>query len=123
MAKTIVSRHGTQVTFKTYVLGFGLSLACTLLAYSAVQYNLHVAKDTLMALVGALALAQFVIQARLFLHVGAETKPRVKLLAFYFMMLIVLIVVFGSIWIMQNLNYHMDMPGDVNSYMHDQDSL
>ena len=43
---------------------------------------------------------------RLFLHLGQEDKPRYQLTAFNFMVLVVLILVFGSIWIMQNLDYH-----------------
>jgi heme/copper-type cytochrome/quinol oxidase subunit 4 len=45
---------------------------------------------------------------RLFLHLGQEAKPRYQLIAFNFMVLVVLVVVFGSIWIMQNLDYHHD---------------
>ena len=54
-------------------------------------------------------LAQFFTQLLFFLHLGRETKPRWKLLVFLFMTMIVAILVFGSLWIMYNLNYHMTL--------------
>ena len=60
----------------------------------------------LLYAIGFFAVVQFFIQMRLFLHLGQEDKPRYQLTAFNFMVLVVLILVFGSIWIMQNLDYH-----------------
>ena len=54
-----------------------------------------------------------------FLHLGKETKPRWKLYVFGFMVSVVLIIVFGSIWIMNNLNYRMT-PAQINQYMNSQ---
>jgi cytochrome o ubiquinol oxidase operon protein cyoD len=100
---------------KAYIYGFAGSLACTMLAYVLVVT--HVAADArnpvtilLTAVIASLALAQFAIQLRYFLHLGDEARPRWKLLSFGFMTLIVVILVLGSVWIMANLNYHTKMP-------------
>lgn len=61
-------------------------------------------------MLGILAFGQFVVQLVYFLHLGTEQKPRWKLLVFWFMIVVVLIVVVGSLWIMYNLNYNMIMP-------------
>jgi len=50
-----------------------------------------------------LALVQLVVQLVLFLHVGQEEKPRFNLLALSFGLITVVILVGGTLWIMQNL--------------------
>lgn len=124
----VVSKHAELVTLKGYVTGFVASLICTITAFTVIELhvrnqNASLSAGVLMVGVAVFVLVQFMAQARYFLHIGAETKPRIKLLAFYFMMLVVVIVVFGSIWIMQNLDYHMHMPTDVRAYMDAKDSL
>lgn len=90
---------------KSYLIGFGLSLGLTLLAYVAVT-NDWFARRGLLAFISCLALAQFFVQMVFFLHLGKESRPRWKLAVFGFMTLIVMIVVVGSLWIMANLDYH-----------------
>lgn len=97
-----------------YVIGFVLSLIITLIAYwmvyahsSGAQFSFPQA--VLIPMLGILAFSQFVVQLVYFLHLGTEQKPRWKLLVFWFMISIVLIVVVGSLWIMNNLNYNMMM--------------
>lgn len=104
-----------------YLLGFGLSLACTLLAYAAVTRHLFSYRGVVAAVV-ALALAQFVAQLVCFLHLGREAKPRWKLGVFLFMIMVVVIIVGGSLWIMRNLNYRMT-PMQQSQYLRNQDGL
>lgn len=95
-----------EPTLKNYVIGFIGSLILTLGAYVLVTQQL-LAGWQLAAAVGAFAVTQFVVQMVCFLHLGAERRPRWKFVAFWFMVLVVVILVAGSIWIMTNLNYHM----------------
>lgn len=53
------------------------------------------------------AISQLLVQLIFFLHLGRESKPRWNILVFLFAALVVLIVVVGSLWIMNNLDYHM----------------
>jgi heme/copper-type cytochrome/quinol oxidase subunit 4 len=46
------------------------------------------------------------VQLFFFLHIGRESKPRLNAAAFLFATLVVTILVAGSLWIMDNLNYH-----------------
>jgi cytochrome o ubiquinol oxidase operon protein cyoD len=56
------------------------------------------------------------VQLVFFLHLGGEGKPRWRLTAFLFMLLVLVILVFGSLWIMYNLDYHMTMsPEELDS--------
>lgn len=108
-----------QVT--TYLNSFMLSVLFTLSAYAlVVQHTLS--NHVLIGVIVVLALVQFVVQMVGFLHIGAEAKPRWKLIVFWGMLLVVCILVFGSLWIMNNLNYNMT-PAQMNAYMQSQDGL
>jgi cytochrome o ubiquinol oxidase operon protein cyoD len=113
-------------TIWTYVLGFGLSLALTLTAYFAVKHHINTRhifpRDNVMiAILAALAVAQLFAQLVFFLHLNRESKPRWNLLVFLFMLMVLVIVVAGSLWIMNNLNYHMSSQQD-SQYLKDQES-
>jgi cytochrome o ubiquinol oxidase operon protein cyoD len=90
---------------RSYVVGFVLSLALTLAAYILVVDNKFSARS-LMLMVAGLAVTQFIVQLVFFLHLGRESKPRFNLLMLIFALGVVLILVFGSLWIMINLDYH-----------------
>lgn len=89
---------------KSYSLGLLLCLLLTLAAYSLVVKHLLTGPTLIFAVIG-LALLQAIVQLLLFLHVGDEPKPYWNLMVFLFMLLVVVILVFGSLWIMYNLDY------------------
>jgi len=94
-----------EKTFTQYCLGFGLSIITTLLAYSLVSNHLLAGWGLAYTIVG-LALLQVVIQLIFFLHLNHESEPRWNLMMLDFTLLIVVIVVVGTLWVMQHLNYH-----------------
>ena len=100
---TLQSTHGN---FKSYVFGFLLSIGLTLTAYFIVSAHIFHGW-VLNVTIALLSLIQVFCQLVFFLHLGAEPKPRWNLLAFMFMLLVVAILVFGSLWIMYNLNTRM----------------
>jgi len=106
-------------TLINYVIGFILSLLLTGTAYLAVTNQLF-ASGTLIAVIIGLAIAQVLVQLFFFLHLGHETKPRWKLVTLLFMLVVLFILVFGSLWIMQNLDYNMMPKHDVEEYMIEQ---
>lgn len=95
-----------QGTYVTYVAGFVLSIVLTVLAYTLVSERILTNK-LLIGSVVALAVAQFLVQIVFFLHLGRESKPRWNLTVFGFMLLVLFILVLGTLWIMDNLDYHM----------------
>lgn len=97
-----------SLSTRPYVIGFITSLALTLGSYTVVTQN-ALNRRTILVIIFAFAFIQFVIQLVYFLHLGAESKPRWKQLVFWMMILVVFILVAGSIWIMNNLNYHMSL--------------
>jgi cytochrome o ubiquinol oxidase subunit IV len=106
-----------QMTIARYSIGFVLSLLLTLAAYQVVVNGST--SPWLLAVLGALAITQMVVQLIFFLHLGDEVGPRYKMASFIFMAGILLIVVVGSIWIMQNLDYNMShmTPSEKSNYM------
>lgn len=93
-------------TFKSYILGFLLSVLLVVLSYVFVANDL-LPKNALISITVILALLQMIVQFIFFLHLGKETKPRWNVMAFLFMLLVVAIVVIGSLWIMHHLDYNM----------------
>lgn len=98
-------------TLKTYVTGYVLSLGLTLVAYlfAVKQFT---SGWTLIYSLATLAIAQLFVQLIFFLHLGSESKPRWNLTALLFAIMVVVIVVFGSLWIMKNLSYNHSVPAD-----------
>jgi len=112
-------------SFKTYVMGFGLSLALTLLAYGVAQHHLNTGhvfpSDRVMPLILlTLAVVQLFVQLIFFLHLASESKPRWRGAVAVFALVMLLVVVAGSVWIMDNLNYRMT-PTQINNYLKSQD--
>ena len=101
-----------QGNILTYSTGFVLSVLLTVSAYLTVARHLFAGWQLTSALV-TLAILQLMVQLVFFLHLGRETKPRWKLLVFWGMLGVLCILVFGSLWIMNNLNYHMMTPQQI----------
>lgn len=98
----------SQPSFKAYIVGFILSLILTLIPYFIVIYH-WVNANFLLPTILIFAMLQLVVQLLFFLHLGRETKPRWKLVIFISFISIIIIIVGGSLWIMQHLNYSMSM--------------
>lgn len=118
----VLTKKASRGLYLTYLTGFILSAALTLLAYVlAVNKMLGDAMWLVVALVG-LALAQFLVQLFFFLHLGQEIKPRWKRLTLFLMIIFAFIVIAGSMWVMWSLNQRM-MPmsrKQINQYMNEQ---
>lgn len=114
------SKHPGSVA--SYSIGFALSLLLTLLPYFVVTDKILSGWSLTLYLI-AFALAQLYVQLFFFLHLGRETRPRWNLLAFIFMGLIVVILVFGSLWIMRNLNYYDMSPQEVETYIQQEEGI
>ena len=119
----IVSKHDAskEGTLASYSYGFIFSVFLTTWAYMLVVYR-HFTRPQIIAGIIAFAFVQFIIQMVLFLHLGSETKPRLRLWGFLFMLMVVVILAFGSIWIMNDLSYRMT-PLQMEKYLKAQDGL
>jgi cytochrome o ubiquinol oxidase operon protein cyoD len=111
----------------SYAIGFISSVILTVTAYALVTNDTVVKAWTapLMAIVIALlASVQLIVQLLFFMHISEEQRPRWKLMTFIFSFVILGIIVFGSLWIMFDLNDRMMMsPTDMIKYMNKQTGL
>ena len=107
-------------SFKPYIIGFILSLILTFLSYILVTGKM-LENSLLIGVLIFLAGVQVVIQLFYFLHIGQESKPRWNLLIFLSTLFIILLIVVGSLWIMDNLNHRMMESEMVEEYiMHEE---
>lgn len=95
--------HGSVTS---YVIGFILSLIFTAIPYYLVV-NKSVPSGTLLIAIMVFAVLQMLVQIIFFLHLGRGPKAMYNLVFFGFTIITILVVVIGSIWIMNHLNYNM----------------
>ena len=108
-----------HVTVTPYVIGFVLSLVFTLIPYYLVV-NKTFNSNTLLATIIGFVVMQLVIQVVFFLHIGREKKPRFNLLFLISTIGIILVVVGGSIWIMNHLHHNMSATEVTNKVANDE---
>jgi cytochrome o ubiquinol oxidase operon protein cyoD len=95
---------------------------CAFVIVEAYQLQLHewLTRPITIFLVFSLAFLQLIAQLFFFLHLGHERKPRWYGFVFIFSTAVVAIVIGGSLWIMNNLNYNMMSPLETDLYMLDR---
>lgn len=103
-------RHGWNVSTKPLYLGLISALVLMAAAYRIVVHY-HLTDTALTWTVLSLAGLSALLQTFFFLHVGMGDKPRWHLITFVFTAFIILIVVVGTVWIMDNLDYNTMLPG------------
>lgn len=122
MKKPTIEHRHTPAQYTSYVIGFFLSVLTTLIAYLAVVNHVW-PQEVLVYVVLGIAVVQLVVQVVFFLHIGRGSHW--KSTTFFFTILVVAVVVVGSIWIMNNLNYNMmDMsPNEMQQYMTEHEGI
>jgi len=113
-------RQENTRALRSYVVGFLLSIVLTVIAYLLVVNHTLDGFGLVMTIM-VLATAQLLVQLIFFLHLGLDAERRWNLAAFLFMGMILLIVVAGSLWIMNNMNSNMMMTQEqMDQYMEQQ---
>lgn len=95
--------HGS---FKSYVIGFILSIIFTIIPFILVQ-NEMLSKLGLVVAILSFASLQLFIQLFFFMHLNTESKPRLYSQAFWFAVFTLVVFVGGSAWVMFELAYYM----------------
>ena len=89
-----------------YLLGVALATVLTIASFWAAQPHLIYAPGIPIAL-GVLAVAQMGVHLVFFLHISSGPDNTNNILALAFGVMIVILVVGGSLWIMDHLNHNM----------------
>ena len=98
--------HGWNVSLKPQFIGFVLSFLLIIGAYRIVTSH-HLSNGLLSLTIVSAAIAQALIQLVFFLHLGLESKPRWNIITFLFTLLVIVLIIGGSLWIMNNINYNL----------------
>lgn len=118
-----MSRAGPNT--KSYVVGFALSVILTLLAFAFVVFGGETYWLIVLAIL-SLAVVQLFVQLYFFLHLNDEGRPRIKLQTFISAAVVVIVVVFGSLWIMDNTSKyhgHNALKEDIGEYIQDEEAI
>jgi cytochrome o ubiquinol oxidase subunit IV len=100
----------------TYAIGFVLAVLLTIASFATVKTPLIWAPG-IAVMLGVLAVAQMGVHLVFFLHMTSDPDNTNNALALAFGVLIVMLVVFGSLWIMGYL-YDRVMPaGEMQQHM------
>lgn len=105
----------------SYIVGFFLSIMLTGGAYLLVIGE-PVQGVVLTAGILFFAFIQLGVQLYFFLHLGREPKFHWNLFFFCITFILILTIVIGGIWIMNNLNYRMT-PQQINNYLKTQNGF
>ncbi len=93
----------------SYIAGFGLAILLTAASFTVAATHIVWAPAIPAALI-TLAIAQMGVHLVFFIHITTAPDNTNNILALAFGVLIVVLVIGGSVWIMQHLNANM-MPG------------
>ncbi|MGB3813598.1 MAG: cytochrome o ubiquinol oxidase subunit IV [Shinella sp.] len=96
--------HGT---FKSYMIGFILSVILTAVPFWLVMGGVLDSKLLTAVLVMGIGVVQIVVHMVYFLHMNPRSEGGWTLMALIFTLVIVGIALAGSLWVMHHLNVNM----------------
>jgi cytochrome o ubiquinol oxidase subunit IV len=97
--------HGSG---KSYATGFVLSLMLTAIPFAMVMSG-ALPRSTVLPSILAIGVLQIVVHLVCFLHMNTKSEGGWNALAFAFTVVITVILVAGSVWIMQHLDHNLAM--------------
>lgn len=106
-------------TNKSYVVGYVLSAVWTLVAFLVVTSG-RLSGIAAILTIAFLAVIQLITQLVFFMHLGRGRDGRLNIAVFVSMLAILILVLGGSLWIMQNLNDRTMSPRQTDKYMREQ---
>ncbi|MGI9572958.1 cytochrome o ubiquinol oxidase subunit IV [Alloalcanivorax xenomutans] len=105
--------HGDELPhadFKSYMIGFILSVILTAIPFWIVMGGVFETSSTTALVILGFAAVQIVVHMIYFLHMNFQSEGGWNMLALIFTAVMVFITLAGSLWVMYHLNVNM-MPG------------
>ncbi|BCG49600.1 cytochrome o ubiquinol oxidase subunit IV [Candidatus Profftella armatura (Diaphorina cf. continua)] len=96
-------------TIKDYIIGFFLSLILTVIPFiiSFNKNNNFLNVNIIKFIILSCAILQIIIHMIYFLHMNIKSENGWIILSFIFTLILIVIMFFGSIWVMYHLNHNM----------------
>lgn len=104
--------HGWNASYKPQFIGLVVSVLLIAASHLIISKE-HLSGSALTLTIFGSAIAIALVQLVFFMHLGLEDKPHWYSISFLFAVLVIIIIVGGSLWIMNNLNYNL-MPSMPN---------
>ncbi len=98
---------GGHGTFKSYLVGFGLSVVLTLVPFGIVLGDVMDSTAWAVAIIFTLGATQMLVHIHYFLHVTLKAEQGWQAMSLGLTVLLLVIVLAGSIWVMFNLDANM----------------
>ena len=102
----IDSTGASRGSFKSYAVGFLLSIVLTVIPFALVMSGALPHSAVLGGIIGA-AILQILVHLHYFLHLDTSSAMRWNVMALVFALLIIILFVGGTLWIMYHLHYRM----------------
>ncbi len=99
------SAHGS---LSEYMVGLSLSIILTAIPFAIVMSG-SLNETTSIVLILLCAVGQVMVQLVFFLHMNTSSEQMWNSVSAVFVILLVMILIVGSVWIMQHLNHNMLM--------------
>ncbi|CAL4324773.1 cytochrome o ubiquinol oxidase subunit IV [Buchnera aphidicola] len=106
MSNTLQDNAYYYEKIKSYALGFLFSIILTALSFVITMTHFFSNKINYITII-ICAIMQIFVHFVYFLNLNFTFQKHWYVISLLFVMIIVFIIVFGSIWIMSNLNHHM----------------
>jgi cytochrome o ubiquinol oxidase subunit IV len=113
---TEAAGYSVREGIQTYAIGLALAVLLTAASFYAVRTSLIWGPGIPVALV-VLAVAQMGVHLVFFLHITSDPDNTNNALALAFGVLIVLLVIGGSLWIMDTLHGRVMPPAEMQQHM------
>jgi cytochrome o ubiquinol oxidase operon protein cyoD len=99
-----------HASFSGYMIGFLASVFLTAIPFWLVMGGVFESKATTSLIILAFAAVQIVVHMVYFLHMNFHSEGGWNMLSLLFTAVLLFITLFGSLWVMYNMNVNM-MPG------------
>ena len=106
MSHSSSSSPNAHGSIKSYVTGLVLSLILTIIPFAVVMSGILSTLATVIVVV-VTAVLQILVQLVMFMHMNTKADEGWNLMSFVFTLTILVLVVGGSLWIMQHLHLNM----------------
>lgn len=94
-------------TYKSYLLGFVLSIILTIIPFYMIEYYSVINKLLLLLIIVSCAVIQIYIHLILFLHLNNIFHQMWNFISLIFTIFIIFILILGSTWIMTHLHHNL----------------
>jgi cytochrome o ubiquinol oxidase subunit IV len=95
-----------QRELRSYLVGLGLAIALSAIAFACVAWGTW-ARATDLWVIAVTAIVQMIVHFRYFLHINLSQSKRDDLQLILFSLLIIILMVGGTIWILENQRERM----------------